>query len=57
MEVGIKVFIDGEERSLEEVPNEYLAGIEQECKRIRVSNDRWDRVIEKISDKINKGKS
>jgi len=56
MEVGIKVFIDGEERSLEELPNEYLAGIEQECKRIRVSNDRWDRVVEKISDKINKDK-
>lgn len=56
MEVGIKVFINGEERSLEELPNEYLAGIEQECKRIRLSNDRWDRVVEKMADKINENK-
>lgn len=56
MEVGIKVFIDGEERSLEELPNEYLACIEQECKRIRVSNDRWNRVVEKNTNKINDNK-
>ena len=30
MEVGIKVFIDGEECKLEDLPNEYLAGLEQQ---------------------------
>lgn len=36
MKVTIKVFIDGKECELKDLPNEYLELMEQNCKRIRL---------------------
>lgn len=49
LKVGIQVFINDEECELEDLPNEYLASLEQECRHIRASNDRYYRVFERIA--------
>ena len=56
MEVGIKVFMDGEECKLEDLPNEYLAGLRKKCEDIMLSNDRLDKVWKRMADTINENK-
>ena len=53
MKVEIVTLVDGEECELTDLPSEYLAGIELECRNARLSKEKQERAYKLIAKRVN----